>query len=737
MRQYLLLAALSLMAAGAAVSLAWGTSRRLPRWVTYGAAACASALVAATGALCVAGAPVTVNLGDLLDFGQTTLRLDQLAGLFLTLSGSLGAVISLALANWPSARGGPGERATAPGYLLLLASVTVVVVAGDAFTFLFAWEALTVGFYILAAATRRRSDQPGAAWATAVVGKVGGAALLVGFLLLAGAAHSFELAAWAGVGQGALHSTAYALVVFGFGTKVGLVPFQVWMPRGYPAADGPARAAMAGLAVNAGFYGLWRFLGILGRPPEWLAATVLVLGGLTALLGIAFAAVQPQLSKVIAYSSAENGGIIMVGFGVALAGAFAANRSLIAVGLLAASLQVLAHAVAKTGLFLGAANFEAAAGSSDLGQISGMARAQPWGSAAFAAGALTLAGLPPTIGFASEWFTFEALMQQFRIHQLALRLATASAGALIALTAGVAALTFVRLLGFTVLGRPRQAGRTSTLGHGTLGHGTLGHGTLGHGTLGHGTLGHGETGRAGFVLLAVSCFGLAGAAPWVVRYIASGLSPVVARSVTIGALKSPWVLQPVFPNFSALSPSWLLVVMPIGFVAVTAATVAASRGRFLKVRRVPAWRSATPGVHGEDSYNAFAYVNPLRHVLSNVLGTQKESVVLTAPPPAGPGAGGPGADGPGADGPGAGGPGAGGPGADGPGAGGPEPDHAHVVVSTSVAEPVERYLYRPALAGFMAIVRTAKRLQCGRVDAYVGYMLAALVAVLIVAAVMA
>ena len=165
--------------------------------------------------------------------------------------------------------------------------------------------------------------------------------------------------------------------MLGFGTKVGLTPFQVWMRRGYPAAPGPLRAAMAGLAVNAGFYGLWRFLALLGRPPEWLAALVLVLGGLTALLGITFAAVQADINRVIAYSSAENGGIIMVGFGVALAGAYVANSSLVAVGLLAGSLQVLAHAVAKTGLFLGAANFEASGAGPSWAGPAGWAAPSP------------------------------------------------------------------------------------------------------------------------------------------------------------------------------------------------------------------------------------------------------------------------------------------------------------------------------------------------------------------------
>jgi hypothetical protein len=249
------------------------------------------------------------------------------------------------------------------------------------------------------------------------------------------------------------------------------------------------------------------------------------------------------------------------------------------------------------------------------------------------------------------------------------------------------------------------------------------------------------------VLTAVPCFGLAAAAPWVVRYVARGLGPDVARSITLGALKSPWVLQPVFPDFSALSTSWLFIVMPSGFLLVTLATVLVSRGRFLSVRRVPVWRSATPGVHGEDSYNAFAYANPVRHVLANILGTQKEVALLEVGPPSP---------------------------ADGAPARGrqgevatpddgaaddevtddavtddavtedgvtedgvtEEWDRPHVVFKASVAEPIETYLYRPVIAGYLAVARTAKRLQSGRLEAYVGYMLVALIVVLIVAAAM-
>ena len=667
----LVLAGLAALGLGAAADLVLGADRAWARPLPYLLAVGASGCLIAAGALSVVGAPRTVDLAGALGVGRTSVRLDGLAGLFLTLVGGLGLTISAGFVSWVRAEGRVRGHGMAAGYLLLLGSVAVILIAGDAFLFLFGWETLTVSFYVLAGFTRRSAAQASASWATLGVGKSSGAFLLLGFLLLADSNGSFTIAAWHGVGTGALHTVAYALIVTGFAAKAGLVPFQGWMPLGYPAAAGPARAAMAGLAVNVGFYGLWRFLGVLGPPPVWLVVVVLVAGGITALGGIAFAGVQSNLNRVIAYSSVENAGIILTAYGVAMAGATVRRPELVAVGLLAATLQTVAHGVAKSSLFLSAANIETSSGDAELAHLAGSGRSHPWSGATLALGALTLAGLPPTIGFVSAWFVLEALMQQFRLHELALRLAMAGAGALVALSAGVAALTFVRLLAFAVLGRspdPRPTRRDS--------------GTLG---------------RVGLVGLGGACLGLAAAGPYVIRFIARGLTPIVPSSVTRQALKSQWVLQPVFHEFSILSPSWLFVAMPVLLIVVMAATVGLSRGRVLRVRRVPAWQSATGGVTGPSSYTPFGYANPLRHVLANVLGTRRERQTVRQPDPS------------------------------------PEDDSAHVEYQTTVVEPVERYVYRPARQLVLATSRLAKRLQSGRLGAYLAYMLVALVAVLAVA----
>ncbi|MGH3404054.1 MAG: proton-conducting transporter membrane subunit, partial [Streptosporangiaceae bacterium] len=619
-------------------------------------------------------------LGQPAGTGQVPgLAADRLSGMFLVMAFGAAVPVSAAFASWAARKEAPPPRMLAAGYALALGAVAVVMTAQDAFTALFGWEALTAAFYLLAGADRTAADRAGAARITVAFGKVSGAALLVGLLLLAAKSHSITLASFQHAPVGAVRTTALVLLLAGFAVKAGLVPFQVWMPRGYAAAPGPARAIMAGVCINVAFYGMWRTLALLGHPPGWLAGILLLLGGASALLGIAHAAVQNRLSRVIAYSSVENSGLIITGFGVALTGAATGDPRLTAVGLLAASLQMIAHTAAKSLLFTSAAGLEAVAGSDDLEVLRGMSRRAPWSSVGLAVGSLTLAGLPPTAGFVSEWFLLESLMQQFRVSALGGRLTLALAGAAVALTAGFAGVTFVRLVGMVVLG---PADARASRGRE-----------------------YRWAGRVAVALLAVCSLGIAIVTPLEIRVIAAGLSPVVPGGLTMGALKSPWVLQPVFAGFSILSPSWLWIELPVMLALIAILTLALSGQRMLRVRRVPAWRSATAGVQGADSYTPFGYANPTRRVLASVLHTRAEVEELSPAP-------------------------------DGDAAAGDD-SAAHLRYASDVVEVVETWMYRPASRLFTAVAAVARRLQSGRLDAYLLYMLIALVAVVAVVTAMA
>ena len=512
----------------AAAFVAGWLSPYRPRWLTplAWALCCAAAVVlVVAGARGLCGHPGSIDLGTLGGLGPARLRVDELSGLFLVIAFGVGVPVLLASTTTVVA-----NRPRLPAVIALtLASVEVILTADNLFVLLFGWEALTVAFYLLTGFDRTLSGRASASVVTAVFGKTSGAALLAGGAVLAAHAGTFTIAELGRHPSGAATQVGFALLLLGFAVKVGLLPIQVWLPPSYANAPPPARAVMAGVAVNVGFYGMWRTLQVLGAPPTWLVVIVLVLAGISAILGIAHAAVHADLAYLVAWSSVENAGVISAGYGVAMIGAETHRTPLMAVGLLAATAQVCAHALGKSLLYVTTSALEQDLGTTDLDRLRGIMRRMPWTGTGLVVGAWTLAGLPLAAGFASEWFTLEALMQQFRVDRLPLQLATAVAGALVALTVGVASVTFVRLIGLTAFGPTQVSLHRLRLG----------------------SVERAPAHRAAVVLLIAGCLGAAMVAPLEVRLIARGMSPLVG-SAAQGGLKGPWVLQPVYPDFSIL-----------------------------------------------------------------------------------------------------------------------------------------------------------------------------------------
>jgi hydrogenase-4 component B len=641
-------------------------------WITNIAVAVVFTIVGAFG---LAGGCGRLDLGDLAGLGPASLTVDALSGLFLIIS--FGVAIPVLVAAAATAN---RSRPRLPAAVAIaLAAIAVVITADNFFVLLFGWETLTVAFYLLSGYDRDLSGRVGGSVFTVVFGKISGAAVLLGALLLAARTHTFVFTSGAMSGavdpRSAVGQAAYALLLLGFGIKVGVVPAHIWMPRGYAVAPGPARAVMAGVAVNVGFYGMWRTLNVLGAPPVWLACVVLIVGGITAILGIAHAAVNPDLAVLISWSSVENAGVITAGFGVALMGAVSDNPALIAAGLVAATAQVMAHALGKTALFVSASTIEQATGTTDLDRLGGVVRRLPWAGTGLVIGSLTLAGSPLTAGFASEWFTLESLMQQFRVSSLALQLSTAVTGALVALTIGIAGVTFVRVVALTAFGPAR-------LGEPPMDPGGA-------------RLDRQWPYRLAVAALVAGCLAAAAFAPLQVRLIARGLTPIVGDRAA-GANAKPWVLQPVFAEFSALSPTWLWIVLPAMAVIIVLFTALFAGRNPFRARRVAPWSSASPGVDRGVGYTSFAYANPVRNVLATMLLTRSELVNTSDKP------------------------------------GGRAVAPLGLTYRVGVVDLVERYFYRPLIGGVLSISRLARRLQSGRLDAYLAYMLIAVLAVLAV-----
>ena len=540
-------------------------------------------IVGLDGAL--ASAPLSLDLGGWLGFGHSALRADGLAGIFLALTGLTGGAVSLAYAELP-----PGRWLTALGGVLLLA-VAVAIGADNGFLFLLAWETLMVCIYLIASADRARPDELVAGYLTAGLTKVGGAALLAAFGLLYGHTHSFTLEVWSHASLSAgTRGIVFVLFLIAFGTKVGVVPLQGGLPAGYGAAPRLGAASLS-VALCAGFYGLWRFeFGVLGPLPVWCGDTLLVLGGITALVGIAYALTQDSLRRFLGYSTIEHAGIVLVGLGVALLGHAAHNPRLAAVGLLAATLHVCAQNLAKTLALIGIDRVEVATGERTEDPLGGLSRVLPLSAFGVGIACLTLAAIPPLGGFVSEWFTFEALLQGFRMPTLLSRLLCALAAAALALTAGLGLLAFVKFYSFMFLGRARRtlAGLREPSGR-----------------------------PLALVALSAVILVLGTVAPWEIHALGSGLRALLGFNAASSVISHPLVLGPVFASFSVLAPTWLALVLPA--YALLALLIAVSAGPG-KVRRAPVWVTGSGADLSAVQYRPSAYSNPMRVVLRGLLG---------------------------------------------------------------------------------------------------------------------
>ncbi|MHB8262976.1 MAG: proton-conducting transporter transmembrane domain-containing protein [Acidimicrobiales bacterium] len=686
--------------------------RRL-RPLPYLLAAGGSALLATTGGFELAsGAAYTIHASLIgLGLGHPAGLLDHLAALFLLIACATALAISVSAAGWSLGTGGMtiGEysRMVPGSYCLLILAVAGVILSANAFDFVFSWELVTVGVALLVLSARKDSAQMRSSWLAAFTGKGSGAMLLAGVLLLAANSGSLTMVAFGTGGSGTVTAIAWLLCATAFAMKMGIVPFHPWMPAAYPQAPAPARALMAGVALNVGVYGLWRFLDILGAPPAGLVAAILILGGISALIGIAFGSVEKDLARFISWSSVENAGIIFVAFGVACAGEIGGSHIVVAAGLLAATLQCVAHAFGKSLLFASSSRLECACQSTNLDSIRGVARRLPVTGVFFSVGCLSLAGMPPLAGFVSEWFVMESLAQLFRLHGLLLPLSMGIAGAFVALTAGIAGFAFVRLLGLSVAGG-MHGSREVRSASGIL------------------------TG-AGTGALSICLLGLSIATPLEIRVIASGISGIVARHDVMAAIASPFVVEPAAPGYSVLSPSWLWLVFLLMGLLVTAFTVIMSRGRFFRARVVQPWQSAATATgiageagglagvavsaygSGETGYTSYGYANIMRHVMAMVLRSEKEISGLhdVAPESSTPGSSAPA-----------------------PGTPGSiqrreiyrtQPRYSH-----EVKDPVVAYLYLPLRQATLRVARTVQLLQSGRINAYIAYMLIVLLSLLVV-----
>lgn len=592
-----------LATAGAALALARQAGRC--RAVALGGSILASALTFAAAIQVLLGG--TSLEGGLLRHQASGLVLSYaitpLSAWFLMVFGLVAIPVAVYSVGY-FAHSIPASRMAFVGALLnlMLGAVEIVFVAADGITFLFAWELMTLATAALVATEHEAPASRRAAYLYLVMSHVGTGCLLAGFFILAKASGSLSLAALlaGNLVSGWTRDGVFALFLIGFGVKAGIIPFHVWLPEAHPAAPSSISALMSAVLITAGVYGLFRFCAFgLGTPSPTWGLIVMGLGTVSAILGVLYALTQNDLKRLLAYSTIENAGIMVLGLGAGMV-ALSYQRSELATLAMAASLaHVLNHAVFKGLLFLGAGSVVMGTGTRNLEEYGGLLRRMPWTGLFFLIGAMSIAGLPLLNGFVSEWLTFQSLLLGFSSISGLVRLNYPLSGALLALTSALAAACFVKVFGVGFLALPRSPAAASA---------------------------H-ESSRwmlAPQAFLAAACVGL-GIFPGAVLGALGGVLPSLpglqdTMSLDWGSIETRASGRP----FDHLAPAaFAAVLLSALFVAVL---LAARNG--LATRRVPTW-----GCGGELSarteYSAAAFSKPLLMIFNGVYRPTRRVETLT------------------------------------------------------------------------------------------------------------
>jgi formate hydrogenlyase subunit 3/multisubunit Na+/H+ antiporter MnhD subunit len=530
-------------------------------------------------------------------------RLDALSAFFLAVVNLGAAAASLFALGY--GRHEPAQRRVLPFYPAFLAGMNLVVLADDAFTFLASWEFMSLTSWALVVAHHHEPNNIRAGYIYLIMASFGTLALLLTFGLLAGAEGSYAFAdIRAEHPSAALAASILFLALIGAGSKAGMVPLHVWLPLAHPAAPSHVSALMSGVMTKVAVYGFVRIVfDLLGTPTWWWSMVVLGLAGMTAVMGVLYALMQHDLKRLLAYHTVENIGIIFIGLGLALAFKAAGMAWAAALALTAGLLHVFNHSVFKSLLFFGAGAVQSATGERDMERLGGLIHRMPQTSFVFLVGCAAISALPPLNGFVSEWLTFQAILLSPQLPSWGLKFLVPAVGALLALSAALAAACFVKAFGVTFLGRPRTAAadRAQEADRFSL---------------------------AAMFWFAALCL-IAGILPGLfIDALAPVAQDLVGDRMPVQSGVAWLSIVPIAASRSSYNGLLVFIFM---IASGALAAFAIHRLASDRVRRAPAWDCGYPDAGPATQYTASSFAQPIRRVFGTLVFRAREHVAMPRP----------------------------------------------------------------------------------------------------------
>ena len=561
--------------------------------------ACAAGLLGIGLGLCglVASKPLTFSLPSSIPYLDFAFHLDALAAFFLLTISLVGLAVSVYAFGYVTKFYGRTSigvlGALFNGFLL---SMTLVVLADNGFFFLIVWELMSLLSYFLVVTEHEKADVRYAGFFYLIMTHLGMACIILTFFIFFQDAHSFSFDSFrrpdTPLPEG-VRTLVFFTALIGFGTKAGIVPLHVWLPYAHPAAPSHVSALMSGVMIKMGIYGMVRvYFDLLGGQfPWWWGFIILLVGAVSALLGVMYALMQHDLKSLLGFHSVENIGIILLGIGAGMVFHTYGLNEFAALGLLAGLYHTINHAAFKALLFMGAGSLLFATHTRNIEEYGGLLRRMPWTGFFFLVGALSIAALPPTNGFVSEWLVFQSLFLSFQLPSLFLKLMLPIAAAMLALTGALALVCFAKAFGISFLAQPRSAHARHAVEVPV-------------------------SMRSGMAALALICV-LLGLGPMLVVPLLDRITgPFTSAAISAQVLAlDGWALAPMKVEFSSISTP-VLAAMLIGLGALGLFLAVVIGGR-LKKRYYKTWAcglNLTPRME----YTATGFVQPIKRVFETI-----------------------------------------------------------------------------------------------------------------------
>ena len=351
-------------------------------------------------------------------------------------------------------------------FAILVCSMALVVLASNIITFALAWEIMSLSSFFLVVYDYEVQSNRRAGYLYFIFAQGGAMFLFAAFALVYSHTGLMDFAAFSQIAE-PVKLLVFILAFIGFGSKAGLFPLHIWLPQAHPAAPSHISAIMSGVMIKMGIYGIFRVYLLLEAPTPLIGRMVLIAGMITGVLGVVYALANQDIKKLLAYSSVENIGIILIGLGIGMVGVSEQNQAMAFFGFAGALMHVFNHSIFKSLLFLGAGAVLHQAKTKDIDQLGGLIKRMPTTGKTFLVGSVAISGLPPFSGFIGEFLIYYGAFQGVSEHRIPFVL-TVLAILSLAVIGGLATACFTKVFGLAFLGEPRtrQAAQATEAGAG-------------------------------------------------------------------------------------------------------------------------------------------------------------------------------------------------------------------------------------------------------------------------------